>query len=73
MARCVICDGILQAYAKLVEEKDASAEKDRLLKVQREHDGDVHSAAIAIRQPASGDQCAAARRLLPLGIDSERT
>ena len=47
MARCVICDGILQTYAKLVEEKGASAEKDRLLKVQREHDGDVHSAAIA--------------------------
>ena len=51
----VTCDGILQTYAKLVEEKGASAEKDRLLKVQREHDGDVHSAGL--RQNTLPDSC----------------
>jgi hypothetical protein len=59
MARCVICDGILQAYAKLVEEKGGSVEKSGLLKIQREHDENAHAAAAANRQPSSGDRRAA--------------
>jgi hypothetical protein len=47
VARCVICDRILQAYAKLVEEKGASVEKSGLLKIQREHDENAHTAAAA--------------------------
>jgi hypothetical protein len=43
MVPCVICDNILEAYAKLLEEKGAWAEKIRLLKTQRDHVEQAHS------------------------------
>ena len=43
MAKCAICDRILQAYGTLSKEKGASDEKAGLVKIQREHDKDAHA------------------------------